>query len=107
MKRIIVPNKPSTTEMQAPKRSNPDPLISDISVDSLIGDGLLALHREMKQILALGAHGKLDAPTARDLRDHVKLLFEIKDREKSLLDDLTDEELAEMVKTIKNDSNKE
>lgn len=99
MKRII-PSNPSTTSMQAPKERPADPLISDISVDGLIGDGLLALWREIKNILRLGANGKLDAATARDLRDNLKLLFELKDREKSLLGDMTDEELQSKAKAV-------
>lgn len=83
------------TALDRPKAS--DPLISDISIDKLVDDCLLAMHREVKNILVLSAHGKLDAATARDLRDHLKLLFEMKDRENSLLKGLTDEQLKTIV----------
>jgi hypothetical protein len=83
------------------QRTGPDPLISDISVDSLIGDGLLALHREIKNLLIFSARGKLDPASARDLRDHVKLLFEIKDRENDLLKSLTDEQLRALINKLK------
>lgn len=76
----------------------PDPLVSDISVARLIDDGLLAIHREMKNLLMLGSRGKLDAANARDLRDLVKLLFELKDREGESLRNLTDDELKAKVK---------
>ena len=79
------------TDISTPKVS--DPPISDISVARLIDDGLLALHREIKNILILGAKGKLDPNNSRDLRDHLKLLFELKDRENESLRGLTDEEL--------------
>ena len=69
------------------------PPISDISVQRLIDDGLIALYREIKNILSLSARGKLDPNHARDLRDHLKLLFELKDREKEALAGLTDEQL--------------
>jgi hypothetical protein len=82
-----------------------DPIISDISVDSLISDCLLALHREIKNILILGVGGKLEANDARDLRDHLKLLFEIKDRETSFLKTLSDEELKGLMDRL-NEVNK-
>lgn len=98
LKRIV---KPATHIPELDKPKTQDPLISDISVDSLIGDGLLALHREIKNILALGVHGKLEPNDARDLRDHVKLLFEIKDRENDLLKNLTNEELEALLIKIR------
>jgi hypothetical protein len=84
------------TDITTPKI--PDPIVSDISVARLIDDGLLAIHREMKNLLMLGAKGKLDANNARDLRDHLKLLFELKDREGESLRNLTDEELETKAK---------
>lgn len=73
------------------------PPISDISVARLIDDGLIALYREIKNILALSSKGKLDPNDARDLRDHLKLLFELKDRESESLRGLTDEDLKKQV----------
>lgn len=84
------------TDISTPK--TPDPMVSDISVARLIDDGLLAIHREMKNLLMLGSRGKLDAANARDLRDIVKLLFELKDREGESLRNLTDDELKAKVK---------
>lgn len=75
---------------------NPPP-ISDISVARLIDDGLIVLYREIKNLLALSVTGKLDANNARDLRDHLKLLFDLKDRENESLRGLTDEQLQEKV----------
>jgi hypothetical protein len=76
----------------------PDPKISDISVARLIDDGLLVLYREIKNLLRLSTRGKLEANDARDLRDHLKLLFELKDRESESLRGLTDAQLEEKVK---------
>ena len=73
------------------------PPISDISVTRLIDDGLVALYREIKNLLVLSARGKLEANDARDLRDHLKLLFELKDRENESLRGLTDEQLQAKV----------
>lgn len=81
-----------------------DPNISDISVARLIDDGLLAIHREMKNLLMLSARGKLEAADSRDLRDTVKLLFELKDRENESLKGLTDEQLKEQVKVALDDN---
>jgi len=100
MKRFPVkPIAPALRETPAPI----DPIISDISVDRLIGDCLLALHREVKNILRLGIDNKLDKEDARDLRDTLKALFEIKDREKDFLKALTDEQVQAIMKAL-NDS---
>lgn len=73
------------------------PPVSDISVQRLIDDSLLALYREVKNLLTLSAKGKLDPSCARDLRDHLKLLFELKDRENESLRHITDDELKTML----------
>lgn len=73
-----------------------DQPLSEVSVDRLIDNGLTVLQREMKNLLSQSARGKLDAASARDLRDTVKLLFELKDRESELLKGKTDEELKAM-----------
>jgi hypothetical protein len=86
-------SKPSTTVMQAPAQKAPDILVSEVSILGLIDKGLVALHREMTNLLILSAKGKLEAPLARDLRDTVKLLFELSDRGEKLLKDKTDDEL--------------
>lgn len=78
---------------------NPPP-IADISVQRLIDDGLIALYREIKNLLALTAAGKLEANDARDLRDHLKLLFELKDRERDTLDGITDEDIEAQAKAV-------
>lgn len=73
------------------------PPVSDVSVARLIDDGLLALYREMRNLLIASAKGKLDAASSRDLRDTIKLLFELKDRENESLKGLTDEQLTEKI----------
>lgn len=78
---------------------NPPP-ISDISVARLVDDCLVALYREVKNLLALTAKGKLGPNESRDLRDHLKLLFELKDRENESLRGLTDEQLQERVNEV-------
>lgn len=75
---------------------NPSP--DDISIERLIEDGLLALHREIKYLLKIGESDKLSANNSRDLRDHLKLLFELKERENDLLKGMTDEQLRDQAK---------
>jgi hypothetical protein len=99
MKYIPKPNQ--STEIK-PKIE--DPIISDISVARLIDDGLLALYREIKNLLTLSARGKLEPNDARDLRDHLKMLFELKDRENESLRGLTDEQLKEKVQQAISDN---
>jgi hypothetical protein len=100
MKYVPKPNQSADLSSTRP----PDIAVSDISVTRLIDDGLLALYREMKNILMLSAKGKLDAASSRDLRDTVKLLFELKDRESESLRGLTDEQLQAKVKEALDDN---
>jgi hypothetical protein len=107
MKRYVDPNaKPPPKEFLPGKTKVEDSVVSDISIDGLINDGLLALYREIKNLLFATSQGKLDAPSSRDLRDHIKLLFEIKDREQDTLKHYTEEELRDLIASIKaEDSN--
>lgn len=95
----LVPKPNQLTDI-APK----DPAFSDISIARLMDDSLLVLYREIKHLLALSARGKLDPNDARDLRDHLKLLFELKDRENESLKGLTDEQLEDKLKVAMNES---
>lgn len=88
------------------ERDASGPLISDISVDKLVGEGLLALSREIRNLLTASAQGKLDPASARDLRDHLKLLFELKDREGNNLDGMSDAELRAKAKDALADDDK-
>lgn len=89
MKRIIDNGKLPETPIK-------DPPISDISVDDLVGKCLLALNREVTNLLMLSAKGKLDAGGSRDLRETTKLLFELKDREKEFLESLGNDDLKRL-----------
>lgn len=98
MKRIVKAANTIITAKEGPFKD--DPLTSDISVARLIDDGLLALNREVKNLLILSSHGKLEASDSRDLRDTIKLLFELKDREGESLRGLTDDQLKDKVKAV-------
>lgn len=80
-------------------------LVSDVSVDRLIDAGLLALSREMRNLLVMSASGKLPPADARDLRDTVKLLFDLKDREGDSLNSTSDEQLKEQARALINGDN--
>lgn len=97
----IKPRYSEPTDLSAivAKEINPPP-ISEISVARLIDDGLQALYREMRNLLIASAKGKLDPASSRDLRDTIKLLFEIQARENMSLQGLTDEDLKERVKKL-------
>jgi len=95
--------KPNQSALPPKPPATLNEYVSDISVTRLIDDGLLAIHREMKNLLMLSAKGKLDAAQARDLRDTVKLLFELQARENDSLRGLTDEQLKEQAKAALSD----
>lgn len=106
MKRIVHPptsqediQKHEAKKLEQDRVSSvgPDRPISDVSIDGLLGDGLLCLDREMRNLKFATAKGKLSPAEAKDLRDTVKLLFELKDREKELLEGLKDEELETVI----------
>lgn len=95
MKFVAKPKQTSVPKAAPPTEDTPP--VSDISVARLIDNGLLALYREMRNLLLLSSKGKLDAASSRDLRDTIKLLFELKDRENESLRGLTDEELQQKI----------
>ena len=95
--------KPRTDIMQAPAPKEPEILVSEISIGALLDKGLLALQREMQNLNLLSAKGKLSPAEARDLRDTVKLLFELKDREDQLLNNQSDEDLEKLAKDVISD----
>lgn len=86
-----------TTEVGATDAA-PLPPLSEISIQRLIDDGLVALYREIKNLLFLSSKGKLDPANARDLRDHMKLLFDLKAQEGDNLSHVTDADLKAQAK---------
>jgi hypothetical protein len=82
-----------------------EPSASDISIDDLIGKGLIALQREIQNLLT-ASRFKLSPNEAKDLRDHLKLLFELQERERSAIDKLSDDEIAKSAKDILDDNDK-
>lgn len=97
MKRYAKPMTDIKSAVESTEMTPPPPM-SEISIARLIDDGLVALHREMKNLLTMSAKGKLDSANAKDLRDHMKLLFELNSRENESLRGISDEELKEQAK---------
>jgi hypothetical protein len=101
-----VPKPNQHTDLVAMSKVKDIP-ISDISVARLIDDGLLVLYREVKNLMILSTRGKLEPNDARDLRDHLKLLFELQARENESLRGLTDEQLKEKAQAALNETDAE
>lgn len=89
---------PRTDIMQATALENI--LVSEISIGALLDRGLLVMQREMINLNKLSLGGKLTGSDSKDLREIVKVLFELKDREDQLLRNKTDEELKAMVDNV-------
>jgi hypothetical protein len=98
------PPKPNQLTDLAPTKA-PEIAKSEVNVDRLIEDALYILYREIKNLFILSAKGKLEAADARDLRDHTKLLFELKVQINEALRNLTDDQLkAKAEEALKNES---
>ncbi len=74
----------------------PDPKLTDISLDELLSKSILILYREIRSLLLESSTGKLCKDSAQSLRDYIKLLNELKEREKDVLESLSDEQLKEI-----------
>lgn len=76
-----------------------EPLRHDIDLDDLISRCRLVLWREVHNLQIASAGGaKLTKDQAIELRENMKLLVELKKKEKDYLDSLPDEELAALGK---------
>lgn len=100
------PIVPPTPKAPAAKRYT-EPKRGYVSLDDLLARCLLILWREVRN-LHEQSHGgnKLTKEQSLELRENVKLLMDMKKKEKDLLDGLTDDELDEMAKAkgVQNDS---
>lgn len=98
-----LPKKGQLTDLSSLKKPVELPPVSEISIARLLDDGLLILFREIHNLKVLSANGKLESNDARDLRDHLRLLFDLKDREHDLLKGLTDDQLKALIEQAKNE----
>ena len=71
--------------------------VSDISIDKLLDNGLLALQKSMNFILhSITAQGPT-RETIQNLKDCMIMLHELKEKESELLKDLSEDELKKLL----------
>lgn len=81
----------------------PEQIPDDGDIATLLNKTILILNREIKHLMGESAHGKLNTGSARDLVNYTKLLSELHKEEKELMDNLTDEDLRDIMESRKND----
>jgi hypothetical protein len=96
-RKIILPPQAAKDEHGAylppSKPVVPEPEVDDISIDNLMGKGLLALSRLMKSVLVDITAKTYDRDTVMNLKDAMAMLKDLKKEERELLENLSDEEL--------------
>ena len=92
MRRIAKP----TTQM--PVKATEQLLSSDTDAETLLAKAYYILQREIANMMVESASGKLNKDSARDLVAYVKLLSDIKLDQEELLNNLTTDQLNEVVK---------
>src|SRR3954469_2964823 len=110
MKKVILPSSqhlPSQKDengfyLKAPVTAKPEPTVkvSDISIESLMQKGLLAIERTIAATLREITAGNPATPSREaimNLKDCMAMLESLKKREEELLNNLTDEELKKLV----------
>lgn len=90
---IFVKDSPKSPASPSPE-ANP----ADISIDSLIGIGLLGLDRLMKSILRHITAETYERDTVMNLKDVMTMLHSLKAIEKEQLAELSDDDLEKMSK---------
>ncbi len=68
----------------------------DLSIDSLMQEGLAALHGVMKACRREAANGNPSRESVQNLKDAMAMLHQLKEKEKEILESMTDEELAKL-----------
>lgn len=101
MSRRLVDGTKDSSGIYMPKEqvpSSPAPEPSDISIDDLMKAGLQAIKGTMKAIMADVNTGMPSRETVMNLKDVMGMLKELKKEERELLDNMTEEQLQEMLK---------
>lgn len=96
MRRIAKPNQNLLSNAPAAQEQVDAP-VPDFDVEKLLAQGGAILTREIKNLMIASSRGKLEAAEARDLVAYLKLLSELKTIEENRLENLTDEELKNIV----------
>jgi hypothetical protein len=91
----IKDSKGQYVKVEVPK-PEPVPSRTDVSIDSLLNKGLLAIERTMRHIVERSVHGVLERSDVQNLKDLMVLLQELKEKEDDILNKMTDEELEKI-----------
>lgn len=71
---------------------------SDLSIDKLLKDGLLAISRAMRIINMQISTGEIPKGCIENLRDCMTMLQQLKKKEDEILEDMSDEDLEKLSK---------
>lgn len=77
----------------------PDATVLPTSIDELMLKTLEILRRDILCIMGETARGKLSPQSSTALVSYVKLLTDLREKEKELLDQMSDEQLNALAKT--------
>ncbi len=66
----------------------------DLSIDSLMQEGLAAIHGIMTACRREAANGNPSRESVQNLKDAMSMLHQLKEKEAEILETLTDEDLA-------------
>ncbi len=95
---------PSHLIPQPKKRRIRAPKAADINLSNLMDKHLLLLYRETKALMIESAKGnKLSKDSALAMRENLKLIMDLKKKEKDMLDNLSDEELSKLIEEKSNE----
>lgn len=91
------------SHLPKPNQSSLPPLKNNLVPQDADADQLLVyteeiLRREVQNLLYESSRGKLNAGSARDLVNYVKLMHELKMEKAKALAEMSDEELAKLAK---------
>jgi len=115
MKKLIVPGVKDAsgayikTEEPKPKAKRfREPIASEISLNELMDKHLLLLFRETKMLLEESSKGqKLSKDSAHSMRENLKMIVDLKRKERELLDTLSTDELTKLAEKQNEDNDSE
>jgi len=95
----------------APRKRRPkkprEPKASEVNLKDLIDKNLLILYRETRKLMVLSASdGLLGKDSAHSVRENLKLMVDLKKKEKEVLDEMSDEDIKKLIETKLNDVEK-
>lgn len=79
------------------ERQEVKPAPTDISIDDLMARGLQAIYGTMRAINADVATGAPSRETVMNLKDVMAMLHDLKKKEQELLDNMSDDQLQELL----------